>query len=482
MSRPPPASASGIAALRARYGERYKWYALAIVMIGTVAAVLSTTIVNVALPGIAAFFEIGHERVQWVSSANMAAMTVAMLVLPWALVRYGFRRVFFAAMVLLFTGSLAGALAAHFGLLLAARVIVGCAAGLLQPMTTVLILRAFPPEQRGRAMGVFGFGVVLAPAIGPSVGGLLVDWFDWRAVFFVPLPFAVLAALLAARLLPVMEAPPERKPFDTLGFLMLAVFVVSLLEGLVRLHDHGIGSPMMIGWFSATVLLAVALWTWERRNASPLIDLQVFESAGFTAGFVVAVIYGMGLFGSTLLIPLFVQEALHYTPSRSGMLLMPAGLALAFTIPLAGRLTDRYPPRRLVIAGLVLFSASFMLLALIPDAGFVALAAMLVVGRIGLGVILPSLSLGTIQSVDPARVASASSLYNFGRLLGGSIGTGALAVFVEWRVGSLAAGFPRNADPVAALQPYQDGFSLLAVVFVLAALAATRISGQPRLG
>ena len=152
-------------ALRARFGDRYKWIALATVMIGAVASLLSATIVNVAVPHLAEHFRIGNEQVQWVSSAHMASTTVTMLALPWLLARFGFRRMFFVAMWLLSVGSLVGGLAPTFTILVAMRTLQGAASGLLQPLATVLIMRAFAPGEQGRASGYFGFGVVLAPAV-----------------------------------------------------------------------------------------------------------------------------------------------------------------------------------------------------------------------------------------------------------------------------------------------------------------------------
>ena len=468
-------------ALRARWGERYRWIALAVVMIGTVAAILTSTIVNVAFPAIGRAFDAGPERIQWVASGHMAAMTVAMLVLPWALGRFGFRRVFFAAMVMLFTGSLVGGLVSNLFALIAMRLVQGAAAGLLQPLATVLILRAFPPHHRGRATGVFGFGVVLAPAVGPAVGGLLVDAFGWRAVFFVALPFAVLGGLLAHRFLPTMSTPPGPARFDVMGFVLLAAFVVTLLETFVQWHDHGLLAQGSALWTLGSVALLAGWILWERRHPAPLINLGVFRHDGFRIGVTVALIYGAGLFGSTLMIPTFVQTGLHYTASVAGALLIPAGLALAVAIPIAGRLTDTVAPRVLVSTGLLLFGTSFTMLALWPQAGFWPVAMMLVVGRVGLGVILPSLTLGSVQQVDPAEVPTASSMFNFVRLLGGAIGTSLLPIFVEWR----ARGGLGHADATVSsadlIKAYQSGFWLLAAVFALAAVVSLRMKAEPRM-
>ncbi|MES2530636.1 MAG: MFS transporter, partial [Pseudomonadota bacterium] len=157
--------------LASRYGERYRWLLLLSVMVGTMASIMSSTIVNVAIPGMSQHFSLGQERAQWVSSGFMVAMTVSMLTTPWLLGRFGYRRTYVGTMLLLLAGGIAGGLATDFALVLAARVAEGLAAGVVQPIPAIIILRAFAPHEQGRASGIFGMGVVLAPAIGPSIGG-----------------------------------------------------------------------------------------------------------------------------------------------------------------------------------------------------------------------------------------------------------------------------------------------------------------------
>ena len=194
---PPPPSP-----LSSRYGERYRWLLLLSVMVGVMASIMSSTIVNVAIPGLSHHFSLGQERAQWVSSGFMVAMTVSMLTTPWLLARYGYRRTYVGTMVLLLAGGLAGGLATDFTLVLVARVAEGLAAGVVQPIPAIIILRAFQPHEQGRASGIFGMGVVLAPAIGPSIGGVLVDLFGWRSIFFMVVPLCLASIWLAYKFVP----------------------------------------------------------------------------------------------------------------------------------------------------------------------------------------------------------------------------------------------------------------------------------------
>jgi EmrB/QacA subfamily drug resistance transporter len=478
MTAPPSADQSppapdSLAALAARHGSRYRWRVLMTVMIGSIASVMSSTIVNVAVPDLMRHFGIGQERAQWVAAGFMAAMTLSMLPTPWLLSRFGYRHTYVGAVTLLMLGGIAGGLAQHYPLVLAMRVAEGLAAGVLQVIPSIIVLRAFDTGERGRAMGIFGFGVVLAPAVGPTVGGVLVEHFGWRSIFFFVVPFALWALWLARRYLPVAapggRAPGERgDALDWLGLALASVGVVGLLNGLVHLHDD---APATAAALLASGGIALALFVWHAARArTPLLNLRLFRSRPFAMGGVVAFIYGMGLFGSTYLVPVFMQTALHFPPSQAGAALMPAGLVLALTIPVGGRLADRYPPHALVAVGLALLALSFVLMATV-GAGSALWVLMLwaVVGRIGLGFVLPSLTLGAMPGLDADAVPQAASAISFLRQLGGACGVSLVGIFLEWR---LRAGVAEGAAPLAG---FAQTFWLVAALSAVAMLAALRM-------
>ncbi|WP_017757275.1 MFS transporter, partial [Pseudacidovorax intermedius] len=241
----PPASAPVHSPLRQRYGPRYRWLLLLSVMVGTMASIMSSTVVNVAIPDLSRHFGLGQERAQWVSSGFMVAMTASMLTTPWLLARFGYRRTYVGTMVLLLAGGLLGGLADLFPLVLAARVMEGLAAGVVQPIPAIIILRAFEPHEQGRASGFFGMGVVLAPAIGPSIGGVLVDLAGWRSIFFMVVPFCLAAFWLAWKFVPP-TAPGGAQAgrshaLDWRGLLIGTAGTLCLLNGLVELRGDAPG-------------------------------------------------------------------------------------------------------------------------------------------------------------------------------------------------------------------------------------------------
>lgn len=456
--------------LRARYGERYKWFVLLTCMIGSVAAILSSTIVNVAIPDLSKYFTLGQERAQWVSAGFMLAMTLSMLTTPWLLMRFGLRRTYTGAIALLLFGGVVGGFSINYPMLLSMRVIEGLAAGVMQPIPAIVILRAFDQHEQGKAMGIFGFGVVLAPAIGPSVGGFLVEMFGWRSIFFVVVPPCLIVFFLIRRFLPAYTPLLDKaKSLDWKGLLLVGVSIISLLNGLVELRGdvNQAIALLVLGVASFIAFIVYQL----RTTAEPLMNMKLFSYRQFAMGALVAFIYGMGLFGSTYLLPIYMQVAMHYAPSRAGLVLLPAGIVLAVTIPLAGRLADRYPPNVLVCIGLAFLTASFGLMATgSPATSYFMLMTWAVIGRIGLGFVLPALNLGAMRGLDFSLIAQGASTINFVRQLGGAIGVSMVGIVLEWRIAVHESRQALGIDNHRSA--FNETFFLVAVLCGIAVVAA----------
>ncbi|MBP7565527.1 MAG: DHA2 family efflux MFS transporter permease subunit [Burkholderiaceae bacterium] len=485
MSQPAPAprppDPSSLPALRARHGPRYRWLLLLSVMIGTMASVMSSTIVNVAIPDLSHHFHLGQERAQWVTSGFMVAMTISMLTTPWLLDRFGYRRTYVGTMLLLLAGGVGGGLSDLYGLVLAARVAEGLAAGVVQPIPAIIVMRAFQPHEQGRAIGIFSMGVVLAPAIGPSVGGLLVDLFGWRSIFFMVVPFCVASIWLALRFVPNSapgKAAGQAAPLDWVGLLLGAAGTLCLLNGLVELHG---GTPLAAALLLAgAVLSLVAFVVWQRRQervgGSPLMRLTLFDNRAFAMGSIVSFIYGIALFGSTYLLPVYMQLGLGLSASYVGTILLPAGFVLAVAIALVGRMADRQPTWLLVSVGLALLATSFALMVTLQlGAPLWPLVLFTVLGRIGLGFILPSLNLGAMRGLDTALIPQGSSAINFVRMLGGAAGVSLCGIVLEWRLAVHGDSLARVASSPERLRAFDETFLMLAGVCTLAMVAAWQL-------
>jgi EmrB/QacA subfamily drug resistance transporter len=430
-SAPRPDSIEG---LFARFGPSYRWLVTATVMMGTIATILTATIVNVALPDIMGAFGMGQDKAQLLSTGFLAAMTGTMLLNAWMVETLGQRATFMLALTVFIAASVMGGLAPAEGVLILARVLQGGAAGILQPLAMQTIFQVFPPEKRGSAMGIYGIGVVLAPALGPTLGGIMVDSFSWRYVFFMAVPFCFIGLFMATIFMPGRAASGPPRRFDWIGFGLMTVFLVTLLNGLSNGQRDGWFSDSILRDFAVAFISGIGFIVWELRTPAPMLNLKLFTNRVYASASVVAFIFGAGIYGSTFLIPLFAQTIQGYTPTRSGLLLMPAGLILALVFPIAGRLTDKTPAYVMVMFGLAVFAlSSFLMTGVDTDTSFWLFAWWIMLGRIGLGFIMPSLNAGALKALPMTLLGQGSGAINFVRQLGGAFGVNLLSIALERR-------------------------------------------------
>jgi predicted MFS family arabinose efflux permease len=323
----------------------------------------------------------------------------------------------------------------------------------------------------------------LAPALGPSIGGVLVDLFGWRSIFFMVVPLCLVSLWMAYRYVPVtapggVAANRQGASLDWRGLLLGALGTLCLLNGMVALHgSNGLEAALLLGAALATLLVFV--W-WQRRLAAkggaPLMHLALFAHRPFAMGSVVAFIYGTALFGSTYLLPVYMQLGLNLSASHVGTLLLPSGLVLAATIAGVGRLADRQATWLLVSTGLALLAASFALMATVTlSSALWILVLWAIVGRIGLGFILPSLNLGALRPLHESLLSQGSSAINFLRMLGGAIGVSLCGIVLEWRLAAHGDSLTKAASSPARLAAFNEAFLMLAALCALALLAAWQL-------
>lgn len=467
MSRESELRQAEVAAMFARHGPGYRWWAVVTVMLGTVSAIMEATVVNVALPDIIRAFGVGHDQVQLLSTGFLAATTASMLLAQWAIARFGIRRAYVGALLMLVSFSVLATLTTSFPLLAACRVAQGVIAGFIQPLAMVVIIDVFPLQERGRAMSAYGLGIVLSPAVGPVAGGLLVDQFGWQAVFLVTVPLCLAGIALAPRYMIAGKPCPgaHRRPFDAIGLVLVAGALCALLGGLSSLIRQPLAGMAVT---ALGVVLAAGFVVWERNTLHPLLDFRLFREPGFGAAVLVALAYGMGIYGSTYLAPVFAQIGAGFSAYDAGLMLVPGGIVLALVLLLAGRLADRFPSNRVAMAGLAFFAVSAVLMGNASAAtGFWWLALWVAVGRVGLGLIIPGLNAGALRLLPYGHEAAGSASINFFRQLGGALGVSLLALFLETR--------DRQLDGSHGIQPLQEGFFLIGFIYLLALVPAWRM-------
>ncbi|WP_428669185.1 DHA2 family efflux MFS transporter permease subunit [Reyranella sp.] len=420
--------------LAERYGENYRWYVTVTGMVGVVSMVLAMTTVNVAVPDVMGAFGIGQDKAQWMSSAYAAAMTAGMLMNAWITGVLGERRTFVGALVFFSAGALFGGSAPTEDILILWRTLQGFSAGVAQPLVMAIIFSVFPPERRGMAMGVFGLGVVFAPGIGPTLGGMMIEYFSWRYVFYISLPFCALAAVLGLFFMPTRPLPKQIPPFDWLGFGLLCTALIALMTGIADGQREGWTSDVIVLRLTIGATAAISFIFWELYTPRAMIDIRIFANIEFSAAALIAFIFGFGMNGSTYVIPVFVQTIIGFTPLLAGLMMMPAGIMLAFIFPLAGRMSDTIPASTMIIGGLLLFSTGFMLMCTSDvNTTFWTLVGFVMVSRLGLGFINPSLNASSLKALPADKVRQGAGIANFMRQLGGAFGTNLLVAFFEVR-------------------------------------------------
>ena len=417
-----------------RFGPNYRWLATITVMLGTLSAMLTTTIVNVALPDIMGAFGVGQDRAQLLSTGALAAMTIGMLVNAWLIHSFGQRKTFIVALCIFFGALALAGLAPNDTVLIYARIAQGAIAGMLQPFAMYTMFRVFPPNQRGLAMGFFGMTVLLGPALGPSLGGVIIAHFNWRYIFYVAMPVWVAAVMMGSLFLPTREETGPRMRFDWTGFVLMTFSMTVLLYGLSSGQREGWNSTYVISMIGIALIgLSIFLY-WELTTQDPLVNLRVFTSVPFSAAAAVACIFGIGLFGSTYMVPLYVQTLQRYTPLDSGLLLMPAGIIMGICMPIAGFVSDRVSARIMVIAGLACFGISSIWLAHVDaNMTFWSMAWAVVLSRVALAIMKPSLNVAALRALKPEHLSQGAGMINFSRQLGGAFGVTLLSVTLDQR-------------------------------------------------
>ena len=432
----PPAAGEAIRDRFIQFGPRYRWLLLLTMRIGAMATMLAATTINVALPAIIGAFGLGQDQAQWMSTAFLASSTLAMLANAWAMARYGPRATYVFGMATFIVGSLLGAVSSTLELLILARALQGVSAGLLQPMSMFLIFQTFPDRQRGTAMGLFSIGVVLAPAFGPALGGVAVDLASWRLVFVATLPLAILALSLAPFLMPKgdLQAEQKKPPLDWQGLCLLAVAVVGLLSAFAGGNRDGWDSDKTLIKVAVSISAAIAFFYWERRHPFPALNPAIFKFRQFWSASIIIVATGSAIYGSTYLIPLFVQQVQGYSPTAAGVMMIPAGLVMVACFPLAGRLTDRMDPRILMTFGILCFAISGLLLSgvtvLTP---YWLLVSWIMFSRVGIAFCMPTANTTAVRAVTPNLLASATGGVSFLMQVGGAFGVNLLAVLLQRR-------------------------------------------------
>ncbi|WP_159819141.1 DHA2 family efflux MFS transporter permease subunit [Colwellia sp. 20A7] len=420
-----------LAILQKRFGNYFRILAVLTIALGTISTILSSTNVNVAIPSVMGSFGVGQDVAQWLSTGYLAASTVTMLCTAWLINSFGMRLTFISALIVFILSSLLGAVSPNIEMLILSRVIQGASSGVFVPLSMLLMIQLFPPEKQGFSMGIFGVMVIMAPALGPYLGGILIDNVHWRYVFIMPFPMAFIAFVMAFYFLPEKENN-EKSSLDWIGLFLLSGAISLLLIGLSKGQSKGWTSDFTLLCF-ASMIITTALFLYRQTCiTSPLFNLTLFKYPAFTANSIITIIFGAGLYSTFYSVPLFLQTIQGLNATSSGFSLLPGGFVLALMFPIGGVLSDKFPHWLLIGLGIIIFIISSMLM-LVSDrqTDLWLFIYWVTIGRIGIGLIMPSLSNATFRSVPTHLTPQASGVSNFFRQFGGALGVNLTSIYLE---------------------------------------------------
>ena len=416
----------------------YRWWLLGNVMIGTFMAVLDATIVNVGLPKIMASYGVGLDKIEWVLTAYMLALAVMLPTSGWLADKYGYKRVYFLGLFLFTLGSFLCGVSPTEDILIFSRVIQGLGAGCIMPVGMAIVTREFPPEKRGIALGFWSIASAASVSFGPLIGGYLVDNFSWPLIFDVNIPIGI-AGMLATGIIQKEFRNKSLRSFDVVGFISVSIFLPLLLyaltEGNAATNAGGWNSPTVLVCFALSALAFVVFLTAEFTVKEPLIDLRMLGDYNFGICALVIFIFGVGMFGSTFLIPVYLQNSMGYTAIQAGSVFLPLGMIQGVVAPLAGIFSDKINPKVPIIIGALLLSLSFYMnssMSYLTELDYIMLT--LYLRGLAMGLMFGPLTAISLLSIPRHKMAQASGISNVIRQVGGSFGVALLTSIFTSRI------------------------------------------------
>ncbi len=455
---------------------------IGLLLVSAFVVILNETIMGVAIPHLMADLKIAASAAQWLTSAFMLTMAVVIPVTGYLLQRLNTRPVFMLAMSLFSAGTLVCALAPGFPMLVVGRIVQASGTAIMMPLLMTTIMNLVPPHSRGKTMGNISIVISVAPAIGPTISGLILSSLDWRWLFLLVLPIALGALALGASKIENVTVP-SKAPLDILSVFLAAIGFGSFVFGVSELGSAAGTSPLDPRLMLVAGAAVIAIFVWRQislqKQEKALLDLRTLQTKTFTIAAGMMAILMMSMFGVFILIPIYMLSVLHQTTLQTGLLLLPGGLIMGLCAPFVGRLFDRYGPARLVIPGAVLFSAvmwglTFVLGITTPI--WIVLA--LHVGMsIGLALMFTPLFTVSLGSLPPHLYSHGSAFIGTTQQVAGAAGTTLYVAIMTWRAGILTQG---EADAAAAtVAGMQSAFFVGALISLAAVVASFYVRRPP---
>ena len=458
----------------------YKWIVGIVFVFGLFMDLLDMTIVNVAIPRLAEEFNTDTTTIQWVVTGYLLSLAVFIPVSGWLGDRFGTKRIFMTALFIFTSASLLCGISWSIETLIAFRILQGIGGGMLTPVGTAMLFRAFPPHERAKGAAILTIPMVVAPASGPVLGGYLVEFHSWREIFFINVPVGVAAFAFAAIALRE-EKQHEAGRLDVPGFVLGCSGLASLVYALSKAGSSGFNDQQVIVFGLSGLVILAAFAVVELRVAEPMIDIRLFKNRLFAATNTVQIIGQGGLMGALFLLPLLLQAEMGMSPLESGLTTFPQAIGVVTMIQVAGRIYPHIGPRRMMMggmAGATLTTAAFLFVGLDTDPWWIRLIMYL--RGASFSMVLVSLQTATFATISPRDMGRASALFNSGRQVAASFGVAILASVLESRLAHYGTrlGPAPFGNPEAALDAFHEAFAVAAGLTIVGILACFLVSDR----
>jgi DHA2 family multidrug resistance protein len=435
------------------------WAIALTVTLATFMEVLDTSIANVSLPHIAGNLSVSTDESAWVLTSYLVSNAIVLPISGWLSNRVGRKRFYMACVALFTLSSLLCGLAPSLPWLIFFRVLQGVGGGGLAPSEQSILADTFEPAQRGMAFAMYGMAVVVAPAVGPTLGGYITDNFDWRWVFFINVPVGLFSLYMSNRMVEdpphVVAAKGKSGPIDLVGLGLIALGLGSLEVVLDKgQEENWFQSQYIVGFAVTAAVSLVAAAVWEWRIASPIVDLKLYRDRTFLICNVLMLTLGLSLFGSTILMPQFLQTILRYSATDSGKVLSPGGVLIVVMMPFIGAMVSKVDPRKMVVVGFTILASSLLLMAHTISTGldFKTATLLRMFQASGLAFLFVPINTIAYAEISQEKRNAASGIVNLARNMGGDIGI-ALVTTVLARRAQL-----HHADLAAHASAFDDNF------------------------
>lgn len=438
-------------------GLEYKWLVTIAVIFGLFMAVLDQTVVNIALPKLQAVFGATLNDIQWVITAYTLAQTVSVPLFGYLADRFGTKWIYMISLALFTLASMLCGISWSVSSMIFFRILQGLGGGALLPIGIAQVYAVFPPAERGRSQAAIGVPVLLAPALGPTLGGYIVQYFSWRLIFYINVPIGIIGLFMCFVLLRRGRVNAQAR-LDVLGLTLSTLTFSSLVYGVGEAASDGWGSGKVLGFGVFGVLCLIALIVVELRTADPLLDFSLYKSWNWSSAYLITIAITFALFGALFLVPQYLQVLRGLSPEQAGLVLLPSSLVTLVALPISGFATDRFGPKWSIFIGLVALGIASYLLSGLTLTTPTHLIQLWLIGRsIGIGFASQPASVIALSNVPRAKLARGSSFFTLQRQVASAFITSFLATYVKNRTIPHYAHLAEQTTQASPLYAYMSG-------------------------